>query len=119
MEKLVRDEDHVVSTNRESTANEIRSLEDAIWTAAQMANAPGRTREPCLDHCQAAVDVAIHCSICGAIPPHDIRDKSRWARICEARHRLEMQDLHAARGFPSRQRTAMQSKFGERRSLLQ
>jgi hypothetical protein len=118
MGKPARDEDHVLRANRGSTAKEVWSLEGAIWTAAQMANAPGRTPETCLGHGQAA-EVAIGCSICGAIPPHDIRDKSRWARICEARHRLEMQDLHAARGLPSPQRTAAQSKFGERRSLLQ
>ena len=119
MKKLTREEHHVPRANREITTDQLRSQEAAILAAAQMANALDLTPERFLDLGDAAVDVPIRCSVCGAIPPHDIRDKCRWARICEVRHRLKIQDLHATRGVPTPYRPPAQSRFRERKGLIQ
>jgi hypothetical protein len=90
---------------------------EASLTLAQMTNAQGVTSESLLNLYEKGEP--IHCSICGAIPPREIRDQSRWAGICEAHHRLEMQHMGAARSFPSSSRMPAQSKFRERKSFVQ
>jgi hypothetical protein len=84
---------------------------EASLTLAQMTNAQGVSRGSLLNLHEKGEP--IHCSICGAIAPREVHDQSRWAGICEARHRLEMQHMGAARSFPSSSRMLVQSKFRE------